>query len=106
MNRTRVGGIAAGMFAVGLLTGLAGTAVARDETTGKDCPAVMADHMAGQDMTDMTSMMGGSMMGPGMMGGAMGPGMMGPGMMGPDAWGMPWGRHELHHPSTTPGVTK
>ncbi len=96
MNRTRVGGIAAGMFAVGLLTGLAGTAVARDETSGTDCPAVMADHMAGQDMTDMSSMMGG----------AMGPGMMGPGMMGPDAWGMPWGLHELHHPSTTPGVAK
>ncbi len=101
MNRTRVGGIAAGMFAVGLLTGLAGTAVARDETSGTDCPAVMADHMAGQDMTDMTSMMGGSMMGGAMTGGA-----IGPGMMGPDAWGMPWGLHELHHPSTTPGVTK
>ena len=91
MNRTRVGGIAAGMFAVGLLTGLAGTAVARDETSGTDCPAVMADHMAGQDMTDMTAMMGGS---------------MSPGMMDPDASGTPWSRHELHHPSTTPEVAE
>jgi len=96
MNRKRVGGIAAGMFAVGLLTGLAGTAVARDGTPGADCPAVMAGHMTGQDMTGMTSMMGGSMMG----------GSMGPEMMGPDASGMPWSRHELHHPSTTPEVTQ
>jgi hypothetical protein len=29
MNRMRIGGLAAGMFGVGLLTGLAGTAVAR-----------------------------------------------------------------------------
>ena len=101
MNRTRVGGIAAGMFTVGLLTGLAGTAVARDEASGTDCPAVMVDHMSGQDMTGMTSMMGGSMMGDSIMGGS-----MGPGMMDPDASGMPWSQHELHHPSTTPEVTK
>ena len=56
-----------------------------------DDPAVMADHMAGQDMTDMTAMMGGS---------------MSPGMMDPDASGTPWSRHELHHPSTTPEVAE
>jgi hypothetical protein len=106
MNRKRVGGIAAGMFAVGLLTGLAGTAVARDGTPAANCAAVMADHMTGQDMTGMASMMGGSMMGGSMMGGSMMSGSMGPGMMGPDAPGMPWSQHELHHPSTTPGVTK
>ena len=60
MNRMRIGGLAAGMFVVGLLTGLAGTTVARDQTASTDCAATMSEHMAGQDMTDM---MGGSMMG-------------------------------------------
>jgi hypothetical protein len=89
MNRTRAGGIAVGMFAVGLLTGLAGTAVASEEATATDCSGAMAEHMSGQDMADMMSRMGGwmgpGMMGPGMMGdqnGSMGPGMMGPGMIG------------------------
>ncbi|MEX1169109.1 MAG: hypothetical protein WEE50_03095, partial [Chloroflexota bacterium] len=77
MNRMRIGGLAAGMFVVGLLTGLAGTAVARDEATSPECAATMSEHMAGQDMTDMMSMMGGSTMG-----GAMGPSMMGGSMMG------------------------
>ena len=94
MNRMRIGGLAAGMFVVGLLTGLAGTAVARDQTASTDCAATMSEHMAGQDMTDM---MGGSMMGGSMMGGSMGPDMMGPG-----ASAMPGALHELHHPKASP----
>ena len=66
MNKTRIGGLAAGMFAVGVLTGMAGTAVARDPASTSECDAAMAEHMAGQNPTSMMggSMMGGSMMGP------------------------------------------
>jgi hypothetical protein len=92
MNRMRIGGLAAGMFVVGLLTGLAGTAVARDQTASTDCAATMSEHMAGQDVTDM---MGGSMMGE--FGSSMGPDMMGPG-----ASAMPGALHELHHPKASP----
>lgn len=84
MNKTRVGGLAAGMFAVGLLTGSAGTAVARDAASTSDCAADMAEHMAGQDMTDMLSMMGGSMMG------------------GAAHSFMPGAQHECVHPQVSP----
>ena len=98
MNKTRVGGLAAGMFAVGVLTGLAGTAVARDAAPTSDCPANMSEHMAGQDLTDM---MGGSMMGGSMMGGS----MMGQpgGSMDPDSMG-PGGQHGQHHPKASAEV--
>jgi hypothetical protein len=98
MNRTRAGGIAAGVFAVGLLTGLAGTAVARDNVAGTDHIALMAEHMSGQDTAGIRSMMGGSMMGGSMMGGSM--------MGDPDASSMPGSLHEQHHPSATPGTPR
>jgi hypothetical protein len=94
MNTMKIGGIAAGMFAAGLLAGLAGTAVARDTASTADCTAIMAEHMSGQDMSAMMSMMGGagSMMGGAgsMMGGA----------------GMPSNQHWLHHPAATPGTSR
>jgi hypothetical protein len=99
MNRMRIGGLAAGMFVVGLMTGLAGTAVARDEPATTDCTAVMSEHMAGQDFTDMTSMMGGSMMGE--LGSPMGPDMMGSGTSS-----MPGSQHELHHPKASPEASE
>jgi hypothetical protein len=120
----RIGGLAAGMLVVGLLIGLAGTAVARDVDTDTEWAALMADHMADQDMTQMMSMMGGSMMGGAggaMMGGASGSvmgGSMGPEMMGPGApampgasgmpgnSGMPGGQHEQHHPKASPEAAK
>lgn len=67
MNRTRAGGIAAGLIAVGLMIGFAGTAVARDGSASWDCPGAMTEYMSSQGMTEMMSRMGGSM-GPGMMG--------------------------------------
>ena len=84
------------MFAVGLLTGLAGTAVARDAALTSDCSAVMAEHMAGQDIADMMggSMMGGSMMGGSMMGGAAPPSFM------------PGPQHDRHHPQVSPEVAE
>ena len=93
MNKTRVGGLAAGMFAVGVLTGLAGTAVARDAAPTSDCPADMSEHMAGQDMSNMMGglMMGGSMMG--QPGASMDPDSMGPG-----------GQHGQHHPKASAEV--
>jgi hypothetical protein len=100
----RIGGLAAGMFVVGLMTGLAGTAVARDEAASTDCTAVMSEHMAGQDITDMMSMMGGSMMGGSMMGELGSP--MGPDMMGSGTSSMPGSQHELHHPKASPEASE
>ena len=114
MNRMRIGGLAAGMFVVGLLAGMAGTAVAREEPSAFDCSAVTAAHMTGQDVSDMMSMMGGSM-GGSMMGGSMGQGTgsgasMGPDMMnrgmGPDALGMPGALHQRHHPQASPEASE
>jgi hypothetical protein len=100
----RIGGLAAGMFVVGLMTGLAGTAVARDEAASTDCTAVMSEHMAGQDITNMMSMMGGgSMMGGSMMGELGSP--MGADMMGSDTT-MPGSLHELHHPKASPEASE
>jgi hypothetical protein len=104
MNRMRIGGLAAGMFVVGLLTGLAGTAVAREGTSAADCTAGMTEHMAGQDPAGI---MGGSMMGE--PGSSTGPGMMGPGASGmpgaPEMMG-PGAQHEQHHRQTSPEVTE
>jgi hypothetical protein len=105
----RIGGLAAGMFVVGLMTGLAGTAVARDEAASTDCTAVMSEHMAGQDITNMMSMMGGSMMGGSMMGGSMMGELgspMGPDMMGSGTSSMPGSQHELHHPKASPEASE
>jgi hypothetical protein len=97
MSRTRVAGIAAAMLAVGLIVGMAGTAIAHEGATAADCARVMAEHMDGQSMADhmngqamgdMSSMMGG-----------------GGSMMGPGAAGMPGSLHQLHHPQATPGTT-
>ena len=88
MNRMHIGGLAAGMFVVGLMTGLAGTAVARDEAASTDCTAVMSEHMAGQDMTNM---MGDSMMGDSMMG---------------SGTSMPGSQHDLHHPKASPEASE
>ena len=92
MTPRLVGGIAAATFAIGILTGAAGTIVARDASTPQtDVAAVMADHM---DDQGMGSMMSGSMMGPGS---SFGPGMM----SGPAASSMPGNQHDLHHPAAT-----
>jgi hypothetical protein len=106
MNRTRAGGIVAGITTLGLLMVASGTAVAQEGDAETNCRAAMAEHMSSQGMAGhmssqgmdrMMDMMGGldGSMGPGMMGGQggwMGPGMMGgqggsmgPGMMSPDA---------------------
>jgi len=98
MNRMHIGGLAAGMFVVGLMTGLAGTAVARDEAASTDCTAVMSEHMAGQDMTNV---MGDSMMGDSMMGDS----MMGDSMMG-SGTSMPGSQHDLHHPKASPEASE
>jgi hypothetical protein len=90
----RIGGLAAGMFGVGLLTGMASTAVA-EEPSEFDCSAVMAD-MSGQGLSDMMSMMGGSMMGPDTMRGG----------MGPDGSGMPGALHQRHHPQASPEASE
>lgn len=96
MNRVRVGGLIAGVFAVGLLTGLASTVVASDRNAAGDC-AAMAEQMTGQGMPDMNPMMGGSMMSGSMAGpdASMGP-------AGPGVSAMPGDRHELHHPAASP----
>lgn len=97
MTMRRVGAIAAGAFAVGILSGTAGTIVGHDAATPRgDLAALMADHMAGYDMSAMLS---GSMMGAGS---PFGPGMM----RGPAASFMPGSQHELHHPATTPDGSK
>jgi hypothetical protein len=83
MTRRLVGGLGAAAFAVGILTGAAGTIVIRDVTT-PDLASAMADHMAG---TTAGSMMGAA------------PGMMN----GPAASSMPGVLHDLHHGTTSPG---
>ena len=88
MTRRLVGGLAAATFAIGILTGAAGTIVIRDVTT-PNLAAVMADHMGG---ASAASMMSGSMM-------SAGSGMMN----SPAASSMPGSLHDLHHPSATPG---
>ena len=51
-----VGGIAAATFAIGILTGAAGTIVARDASTPQaNFAAVMAEHMGGQGTASMMS---------------------------------------------------
>lgn len=105
MTKRRVVAIAAGAFAVGILSGTAGTIVGHDATTPRgDLATLMADHMAGYDMGtmmsgSMASMMSGSMMGAGS---SFGPGMMN----GPAASFMPGGQHELHHPASSPDGSK
>jgi hypothetical protein len=104
MNRTRAGGIVAGITALGLLMVASGTAIARDGDGDAGCPGAMAEHMSSQGMAGHMSSQGmaGHMSSQGMdnmlrmmggQGGSMGPGMMsapdgqmGPGMMGPDDW--------------------
>ena len=67
MTPRLVGGIAAATFAIGILTGAAGTIVARDASTPQtNFAAAMADHMGGQGTasmmgTGMGSMRSGSM---------------------------------------------
>ena len=127
-----VGGIAAATFAIGILTGAAGTIVARDASTPQtNFGAVMADHMGDQGTGSMMgtgagsmmgtgagSMMSGSMMGStssvpdmdGMMSGSMmvpsGAGMMNPGSsIMPDASSLPDGGHDSHHPAASPEGT-
>jgi len=76
MTRRLVGGLAAATFAVGILTGAAGTIVIRDATTpDANLAAVIADHMSGAITASMMSggMMSGSMMSHGT---SFGPGMM------------------------------
>ena len=79
-----VGGRAAATFAVGILTGTAGTIVVRDASTpDTNRAAVMADHMDGATTAWMMSggMMSGSIMGPGS---SFGHGMMGGPAIGQD----------------------
>lgn len=97
MTPRLAGGIAAAAFAIGILTGAAGTIVARDATSPDANPAaVMANHMGNQGMGSMVSggMMSGSMMGPGS---SFGPGRM----SGPDASSMPGSLHDQHHPAAS-----
>jgi hypothetical protein len=116
MTRRLVGAFVAGAFALGFLSGAAGTIVAHDTTTpSSGSLAVVADHTAGYDMDSMMSgsmcsMMSGSMMGPGS---SFGPGMMGPGssfgpgmMSGSAASWMPGSQHALHHPTASPGSSR
>jgi hypothetical protein len=81
MKGMRLGGLAAGLFAAGMLTGFAGTAVARDGASTDGCDARMAEHAVGDGMADTMSMM---RAGP-MMGG---------------------GQHGEHHSQTTPGTVE
>jgi hypothetical protein len=117
MTRRLVGAFVAAAFALGFLSGAAGTIVAHDTTTpSSELAAVMADHMADYDMGSMTSgsmtsgsMTSGSMMSGSMMSGSMmSPGSsFGPGMMtGPAASSMPGSQHDLHHPTTSPDDSK
>jgi hypothetical protein len=93
MTRRLVGGLAAAMLAVGILTGAAGTIVIRDATTpSADVAAVMADHMDG---AVTASMMAGGMMSGSMM--DAGPGMM----SGPGPSPMPGSLHDRHHPAAS-----
>jgi hypothetical protein len=80
------GAIGAAAFALGILTGVAGTIVARDPAPGATFATVMAEHMSGRGTAGMMSMMGG--------------------WMGPGVSGMPWGLHEQHHPAATPEASK
>jgi hypothetical protein len=102
MKGIRLGGLAAGLFAAGLLTGLAGTAIARDATATAQCDAHVAMSGFRHDMTGMMSMMGGgSMMGA--PNASMGPDQMGGvGSGGP----MPGGQHEAHHPQASSGTAE
>jgi hypothetical protein len=97
MTRRLVGAIAAGTFAIGVLTGGAAAIVARDVTpSSTDMTALMAEHMNGGGTASMVSMMGmmsGSTMGPNA---SMGPDMMG---LGPSK--MPGSQHNLHHPAAS-----
>jgi len=92
MTRKLVAGIAAGAFALGILTGSAGTIVVGNTTTPNADLAVMADHMADNGMSSMMSMMS----------------MMSGSMMGPDASSMPMdpGDHNAHHASPSPDTSK
>jgi hypothetical protein len=92
MKRRLVGGIVAAAFAIGILTGAAGSIVVRDATANTNFATVMADHM---DDVGPGSMMSGSMMSPGS---SFGPGMM----SGPAASSMPGSLHDLHHPAASP----
>jgi hypothetical protein len=100
MTRKLAGGITAVALVIGVLIGASGTIVLRDATVPEtDLAAVMTEHMNGQGMAGMMSMMGGSMMG--------GPSdSTGPGMMGPNASAMPGRLHDLHHASPAPDVSK
>lgn len=63
MTRKFVGGVATAMFAIGILTGSAGTIALRDASVQQtDLAGVMADHMGAGAMGSMMSMMSGSMM--------------------------------------------
>lgn len=126
MTPRLAGGIAAATFAIGILTGAAGTIVARDASTPQtNFAAVTADHMGGQGTgsmmgTGIGSMMLGSMMGAdssvpdmdGMMSGSImvpsGPGMMSPGSsLSPGASSLPDSGHDSHHPAASPdGASK
>ena len=120
MTPRLVGGIAAAVFAIGILTGAAGTIVAREASAPHtNVAAEMADHMASVGAASMMrggmgSMMSGSMMGPdssvpdmdSMMSGSMmvpsEPGMMSPGSsLRPAASALPDGGHDSHHPSAS-----
>ena len=100
MTRRLVGGLAAATFAVGILTGAAGTIVIRDAATPHtDFAAVMPDHLGG---AITASMMTGGMMSSSMMGQGYGPGMM----AGPAASSMPDSLHDQHHQAVSPGGVK
>ena len=101
-----VGGIAAATFAIGILTGAAGTIVARDASTPQtDVAAVMADHMGDQGTGSMMGTGAGSMMS-GSMTVPSGTGMMNPGSsITPDASSLPDGGHDSHHPAASPEGT-
>jgi hypothetical protein len=120
MTPRLVGVIAAATFAIGILTGAAGTIVALDASTPQTTfDAVMGTQATASMMgTGMGSMMSGSMMGPtssvpdmdGMMSGSMmvpsGPAMMSPGSsLSPGASTLPDGGHDSHHPAASPEGT-
>lgn len=88
MTTTTRAAAAAGLLAIGILVGAAGTIVARDATS--------TDHMR-----DLSGMM--SMMGAGDMSGMMS--MMGGSAMGPKA-SMTRGDHESHHATPSPEATR
>lgn len=88
MNRGLLGAAVAATFALGILTGAAGTIIVRDAAAPSRGGAALAGHMT--DMGSMMSMMGGSTMGGSMMGNG--------GSVMPSAPAMPGGWHEQHHP--------